>query len=256
MASGAASRMSGVASMPDSPAGRRRGGRRRAARAGLPGRLLGARRPRRRTRCPPRCPSSSWRPERTIAWSSTMSTRIIGSSGTSATRVVPAPLAGLDRRAGRRAGRAARACRRGRGRSRASSGVKPHAVVLDHRRHHAPLAGEQDAHRRRPRVLDDVRQRLLDDAVEGRLDLVREASRRAAPGTARRGRCARGSPRPAARAPATSPKSSSALGRSSTASRRTSCSVESPAPAARRAPVAASRRPSSPRPCAGRGAST
>ena len=52
------------------------------------------------------------------------------------------------------------------------------AVVLDHCRNRARLAGEHDADVPRTRVLDDVRERLLDDAVERCLDFGRKALRR------------------------------------------------------------------------------
>ena len=78
-----------------------------------------------------------------------------------------------------------------------------------------------------PAVLDDVRERLLDDPVERRLDLARAAARRRAASRGRRARplCSRNVARSRSMA-GTRPKSSSADGRSSTASRRTSCSVE------------------------------
>ena len=76
-------------------------------------------------------------------------------------------------------------------------------------------------------VLDHVGQRLLDHAVERRLRLARQPSlRRAATPDRLAGHSVRGTCRSSARQPGTSPKSSRAAGRSSTASRRTSCSVE------------------------------
>ena len=50
-------------------------------------------------------------------------------------------------------------------------GVEPAPVVLDHGRHRAGRPGQHDADRVRLGVLGDVRQRLLDDAVERGLDL-------------------------------------------------------------------------------------
>ena len=52
--------------------------------------------------------------------------------------------------------------------------VESAAVVLDHRCHGPVSPCQQDAHVRRVRVLDDVRKRLLDDAVERRLHLARQ----------------------------------------------------------------------------------
>ena len=48
------------------------------------------------------------------------------------------------------------------------------AVVLDHRGDRVALAGHEHAHPRGPGVLDHVRQRLLDDPVEGGLDRRRQ----------------------------------------------------------------------------------
>ena len=74
-------------------------------------------------------------------------------------------------------------------------------------------------------VLGDVRQRLLDDAVERGLDLRRQAldCRVASRSTAMPVCSAK--PSVSRSSAGTSPKSSSAFGRSSTASRRTSWSV-------------------------------
>ena len=88
------------------------------------------------------------------------------------------------------------------------------------------LAGQDDADARAPRVLDDVRQRLLHDPVERGLDLRRAGARRRAgldvDVDAR-------SPRRPCRARRSSagdePEVVERLGRSSTARRRTSCSV-------------------------------
>ena len=106
-------------------------------------------------------------------------------------------------------------------------GSKPGRRPRRPRRRRRPSRVSRMLTRSAPRVLDDVRQRLLHDPVERRLDLGRqplvaelrlEVDAQAA--------SARGTSRRAARAPATRPKSSSADGRSSTASRRTSWSVE------------------------------
>ena len=129
--------------------------------------------------------------------------------------------------AGRRRARPARACRR----ARALPSWSPPARTPGRRPRRRPTATPSlrtsvMLTRRARRVLDDVRQRLLHDPVERGLDLRRQALV-AEPrlevdgelGSARRSVAARRS------SAGTSPKSSSALGRSSTARRRTSCSV-------------------------------
>ena len=107
-----------------------------------------------------------------------------------------------------------------------ASGSKPEPSSSTTAATASALPGEQDADVRRLRVLDDVRERLLHDPVERRLDLGRQPlvpevrlevdpdagllPERLGQALDRRA----------------SPKSSSADGRSSTASRRTSWSVE------------------------------
>src|SRR4051794_2398529 len=56
--------------------------------------------------------------------------------------------------------------------ARTCSSLETEAVVLDRRGDLLASAGEDDANLARGRVLHDIRQRLLDDAVERRLDLV------------------------------------------------------------------------------------
>ena len=127
---------------------------------------------------------------------------------------------------GRRAARAARASRAGRAPRVPASGAKPRPSSSITAVDRARAAREHDADRARLRVLDDVRQRLLHDPVERRLDLGREplvAELRLEART-RIPVCSANVSRRRSSA-ATRPKSSSAFGRSSTASRRTSWSV-------------------------------
>ena len=78
----------------------------------------------------------------------------------------------------------------------------------------------------RMRVLHDVRQRLLHDAVERRLDLRRQAARlRARSRSERRCSVCSANDSVSRSSAGTRPKSSSTFGLSSTARRRTSCSV-------------------------------
>ena len=193
--------------------------------------------------------STRRRPLRTTAWSSTTSTRMVIGSGTSATIVVPRRTRDSIRDRPPTSA-TARACRRGRARPLRAARVEAPPVVLDHGHDGDVLARDEDADTAGVRVLHDVRQRLLDDAVErvstslgqallAELRLEVDPELRLLAARARR----------AARAPATSPKSSSAAGRSSTASRRTSCSVETtssphaprPPPAPRPSPTALER---------------
>ena len=138
-------------------------------------------------------------------------------TGTSATSVVPSPFAGLDRdRAAEQRQPLAHADQ-----AEAVVGVRsgsnplPSSSITTATA--SPLARQQDADRMRLGVLHHVRQRLLHDPVERRLDLLGQAplSERV-PGNRPRARSARRTSRPAARAPATRPKSSSAFGRRST----------------------------------------
>ena len=147
-------------------------------------------------------------------------------TGTSATTVVP-PLDDDSTVSRPPSSATARACRPGRGRpSRVSSASKPcpsssiTAATLSRPRVSRTLTREA------ARVLDHVRQRLLDDPVERRLDRRRQAARRRASPRSRRGSPVCSVNVVGSRSSAgTSPKSSSAFGRSSTARRRTSCSV-------------------------------
>ena len=148
-------------------------------------------------------------------------------TGSSTTSVVPAP--GADSISNRppRSDTRSRIPTRPSAPLRTSRRVETGAVVLDHGADRARPARDDDADRGRTGVLDDVRQRLLDDPVERRLVLGRQRERRVATlswivdpallatmsGSAARVRAAR-------------PKSSSAGGRSSTVSRRTSSSAE------------------------------
>ena len=116
---------------------------------------------------------------RTTAWSSTIRTRI-----TSLIAAAPSQgNLGDDRRAGVRARlelqlpaqqREPLAHPEQAETLGAGVGHEAAAVVLDHRGDRARAAGEHDADRARLRVLDDVRQRLLHDPIERRLDVVRE----------------------------------------------------------------------------------
>ena len=64
--------------------------------------------------------------------------------------------------------------RRGRAGSATFSASKSPAVVLDDHEHVAGVAVEDQAHAAGRGVLGDVGQRLLHDAIDGRLDLGRE----------------------------------------------------------------------------------
>ena len=104
-----------------------------------------------------------------------------------------------------------------------SSASKPWPSSSIERRSPSAAAHEQDADSLRAGVLDDVRHRLLHDPVQRRLDLggrrsspSRDSSSTAIPVASVKVSTSRSSA-------ATRPKSSSAFGRSSTASRRTSC---------------------------------
>ena len=173
--------------------------------------------------------SSRRRPARTTAWSSTIRTRIAvllrHRIGTSATIVVPAPSRRLDREptveqpdallhADEAEPLALAACR-----------AETPPVVLDHGHHDAFALASRGRSPAGAGVLDDVRQRLLHDPVERGLDLGREPleSRFAWTSTAIPVCSAKASP--SRSSAGTRPKSSSAFGRSSTASRRTSWSV-------------------------------
>ena len=151
--------------------------------------------------------------------------------GTSATIVVPAPSARLDRRAGlpRSADAFAHPDQ--------SEAVRL-AVVGSKPRPSSSIDGSTVASRRVTTmltlrcagVLDDVRQRFLRDSIERRLDLcgkplVAERLLRRRP----RSRSARANVAVSRSSAGTRPKSSSAVGRSSTASRRTSWSVSTTA---------------------------
>ena len=110
--------------------------------------------------------------------------------------------------------------------SRPRPGAEALPVVLDHGGHRAVSPGHDDADAGRLRVLRHVRQRLLHDPVERGLDLGRRGAREsrfvwmstAIPVCSPKASASRSSA-------GARPKSSSALGRSSTASRRTSWSV-------------------------------
>ena len=118
--------------------------------------------------------STRRRPARTTAWSSTIEDADGHGSGTSATSVVPAP--GVDSTCSRpptSADALAHADETERVRARRGR-VEARAVVLDHGDDGAVLALQEDADALGAGVLDDVRQRLLDDAVERRLDLGRQ----------------------------------------------------------------------------------
>ena len=98
--------------------------------------------------------------------------------------------------------------------------VETPAIVLDHRHHRGVLLHDEDADTTGGRMLHDVRERLLHDAIERRLDRLRQALVRARATRSRsRGRFAPDRSPRADRAPRPSPKSSSAEGLSSTASR-------------------------------------
>ena len=122
--------------------------------------------------------------------------------GTSATSVVPAPGRRLDRQpAADERDPLAHADEAERPRP-ASPRLEAPSVVLDHDdRRSPPCARAVMLTRAAARVLHDVRQRLLHDPVERRLDLGRQAvARRAGPRRRRRARTARpGSPRAARR---------------------------------------------------------
>ena len=95
-------------------------------------------------------------------------------TGTSATSVVPAPDDDSIRSRPPTSPTRSRMPASPRASSRVPARVEARAVVLDHGDDGPVLAGEQDADVARAGVLDDVRQRLLDDAVEGGLDFARE----------------------------------------------------------------------------------
>ena len=207
------------------PASSRPSGRRRAS-ATAPRRSRRAPcRPRRRPRCPSSRSSSSRSPARTTAWSSTIRTRTLTAAAppTIERRARALPRLDLERAAEQRDPLAHALRPKPPSRSRR---VEAAAVVLDQRRHRPPsCASSTMLTLPAPRVLDDVRQRLLDDPVERRLGLGRQ------PLVAER--CSRSTAIPSAprsvsvsrSSAGTRPKSSSTFGRSSTASRRTSCSV-------------------------------
>ena len=166
------------------------------------------------------------RPARSTAWSSTIRTRTV---------TVPAPRRRSPCRRLRRDSTVSRPSSSPT-RSRMPSIPSPSLAAIADRnrlpsssitRHHLPIvAREEDAHMLRTRVLDDVRERFLHDPVERGRGIVRKLARR------------RGARRESTAIPVcvlhvsvsrssaeTSPKSSRAFGRSSTASRRTSLNV-------------------------------
>ena len=100
-------------------------------------------------------------------------TRMLTGAGTSATTVVPAP--GRDSISSRPSSSASRSrMPRSPTPSSRTPRVEAGAVVLDHRGHRGLPPRDRDADVVRVRVLDDVRERLLHDPVERRLDLARQ----------------------------------------------------------------------------------
>ena len=192
--------------------------------------------------------SSSRSPDRTTAWSSTIRTRIARSPSAPRRRSSSPRPARLDLEPAAERARPARASRRARAAVAAvARPAKPAAVVLDHGDDATrPCACSTTLTCRAPRVLDDVRQRLLHDPVERRLDLAAAAA--ASPSRASSvdvdARLLARTSSTSRSSAGTSPKSSSAVGRSSTASRRTSWSV---ATTSSRSSASASRRSSSSR---------
>ena len=174
-------------------------------------------------------------PLRTTAWSSTTSTRMVIGIGTSAATVVPGAGARLDAEPAADETDALAHPDEPEAVVAVASRVEAPAVVLDHRGDEPVRLRQQDAHVLRLRVLDDVRRAL--PGRSGRASVSTSVGRRSSPSRASRSTrmpgLSRTSP-PGARSPGTSPKSSSAEGRSSTASRRTSWSVETTSSSDRR----------------------
>ena len=122
-------------------------------------------------------------------------------TGTSIDSVVPEP--GEDSTSSRPPTRPTRSCIPSSPRPFWPGFVEAPAVVLDHGGDRAVAPREDDAHVAGLRVLDHVRQRLLRDPVERRLDLRGQAARRRASARGRpRSPSARGTSRRAARSPA------------------------------------------------------
>ena len=110
---------------------------------------------------------------RTTAWSSTIRT-VDHRTGTSTTSVVPASLLGLDRHAPLEQLDPLAHPLEPEAAVLASWGVEAAAVVLEHEQHAAVLRRHEDAGPGRVGMLGDIGQSLLDDPVEGGLDLGRE----------------------------------------------------------------------------------
>ena len=158
---------------------------------------------------------SSFRPPRTMPWSSAIRIRIMWLRMVSSMVV---PLAGLgeDRRGGRRPAARARACRR----AEAGAAVRRRRKPRPSSRTRSDGAADErelDVDVSGARVLGDVRQALLGDAVDDELLLVAEQRHgRRGGGSSRGCRCARRSRAPAVQR-GQRPWSSSAVGRSSRA---------------------------------------